>query len=73
MIEAIRAEDPSRFAWRQPPYEYEHDKMPIDILSGSPALREAIDSGASAESIARAWPSTHAPFLSARERHLLYR
>ena len=73
LIEAIRAEDPSQFSWRQPPYEYEHDKMPIDILSGSPALRQAIDSGASAESIAQTWPSTHAPFLSARERHLLYR
>jgi uncharacterized protein YbbC (DUF1343 family) len=73
LIEAIRAEDPSQFSWRQPPYEYEHDKMPIDILSGSPSLRQAIDSGASAESIAQTWPSTHAPFLSARERHLLYR
>jgi uncharacterized protein YbbC (DUF1343 family) len=72
LIEAVRAEDPSRFSWRQPPYEYEHDKMPIDILSGSPSLREAIDSGASAESISRTWPSTHAPFLSARARHLLY-
>ena len=73
LIEAIRAEDPSRFAWRQPPYEYEHDKMPIDILAGSPSLRQAIDSGASAEAIAETWPATHAPFLDARERHLLYR
>jgi uncharacterized protein YbbC (DUF1343 family) len=73
LIEAIRAEDPSRFAWRQPPYEYEHDKMPIDILSGSPALREAIDGGTPAESIAREWPSSHTAFLAARQRHLLYR
>jgi len=72
LIEAIRTEDPSRFTWRQPPYEYEHDKMPIDILSGSSALREAIDGGAAAESIAREWPSSHAPFLKARERHLIY-
>ena len=47
--------------------------MPIDKLYGTPALRQAIDSGASAESIAQTWPHTHAPFLSARERHLLYR
>ncbi|HEX2448731.1 MAG TPA: DUF1343 domain-containing protein, partial [Methyloceanibacter sp.] len=26
---------PDRFAWRPPPYEYEHGKMPIDILAGS--------------------------------------
>ncbi|MGE0463584.1 MAG: exo-beta-N-acetylmuramidase NamZ domain-containing protein [Vicinamibacterales bacterium] len=73
LIEAIRREDPARFAWRQPPYEYEHDKMPIDILAGSPALREAIDQGAAAEALAREWPASHAPFLAARERVLLYR
>ena len=28
------------FAWRQPPYEYEHDKMPIDILAGSPGAAD---------------------------------
>ncbi len=73
LIEAIRGEDPARFAWRQPPYEYEHDKMPIDILAGSPALRAAIDQGATAEAIAREWPAGHASFLAARERVLLYR
>jgi uncharacterized protein YbbC (DUF1343 family) len=72
LIEAIRAENPSRFGWRQPPYEYEHDKMPIDILAGSPALRQAIDSGASAEAIAQGWPSTHTTFLAVRQQHLLY-
>ena len=31
---------PDQFKWREPPYEYEHDKMPIDILAGSTQLRE---------------------------------
>ncbi len=34
-----------QFAWLPPPYEYEEVLMPIDILSGSRRLREAIDSG----------------------------
>jgi uncharacterized protein YbbC (DUF1343 family) len=72
LIEAIRAEDPAAFSWRQPPYEYEHDKQPIDILAGSPALREAVDAGARGEEIAAAWPASHAPFLEARSRCLLY-
>ena len=29
--------------WRQPPYEYETEKMPIDILSGNRDLRETLD------------------------------
>src|SRR3954454_3522205 len=28
-----------------PPYEYEHEKLPIDILYGSDRLRRAIDAG----------------------------
>ena len=72
LIEAIRREDPAAFAWRQPPYEYEHDKWPIDILAGSPTLREAIDAGATARDIAAPWPAAMASFLEARQRVLLY-
>jgi uncharacterized protein YbbC (DUF1343 family) len=42
-----------QFAWRQPPYEYETVKLPIDILSGGTALREAIDAGLTPESLER--------------------
>jgi uncharacterized protein YbbC (DUF1343 family) len=72
VLEAIRAQDPAAFAWRQPPYEYEHDKQPIDILAGSPALRESIEAGARAEDIAASWPGSHGAFLAARQRCLLY-
>src|SRR5206468_2794839 len=42
LIAAFRAADPDRFKWRDPPYEYEHTLLPIDILAGSADLREAI-------------------------------
>ncbi len=72
LIDAIRREDPAQYAWRQPPYEYEHEKAPIDILAGSPALREAIDAGTPAEDIAGTWPGAMTDFLAARQRFLLY-
>lgn len=72
LIEQLRAENPSSFAWRPPPYEYEHDKEPIDILSGSPSLRAAIDAGAHAEDLAREWARDSLPFLALRERFLIY-
>ena len=39
----FRRQDPARFAWREPPYEYEHEKQPIDILYGSDRLRSTLD------------------------------
>src|SRR5262245_49103586 len=55
LIEAFRASDPQQFGWKQPPYEYEFEKMPIDCLAGSSTFREQIDSGVPAGEIAASW------------------
>ncbi len=34
--------------WRDFPYEYEHDKLAIDVINGGPALREWVDDAAAA-------------------------
>jgi uncharacterized protein YbbC (DUF1343 family) len=72
LIKAFRDAGPSQFAWRQPPYEYEHTKMPIDILAGSSELREQIEAGVSARDIARSWKPSVDAFRQTRERFLLY-
>jgi uncharacterized protein YbbC (DUF1343 family) len=72
IIEAFRATDSVQFAWRDPPYEYEHDKPPIDILYGSAALRERLDAGTPADDLVREWDDELAPFLEVRQRFLLY-
>jgi uncharacterized protein YbbC (DUF1343 family) len=64
--------NPARFAWREPPYEYEHDKIPIDILAGSPALRHQIESGADAREIAASWSPAVAAFDAPRRACLRY-
>jgi uncharacterized protein YbbC (DUF1343 family) len=60
------------FAWRQPPYEYEPEKMPIDILSGSTTLRKQIETGVDAREIAASWRQDEADFRRIRESFLLY-
>ncbi|HMC11617.1 MAG TPA: DUF1343 domain-containing protein [Pirellulaceae bacterium] len=42
ILAAVRRLYPNDFAWLPPPYEYEHEKMPIDILFGSSRLRQAL-------------------------------
>lgn len=34
------------FAWKQPPYEYVYDRMPIDILSGGEDFRKLVENAA---------------------------
>ena len=72
LIATFHRANPSRFAWRQPPYEYEHDKMPIDILAGSDTLRRQIETGVPAAEIASGWQEDEATFRRLRERYLIY-
>lgn len=72
LVEAFRAAAPDRFAWREPPYEYEYTIPPIDILYGSAALREGLDAGATSADLAQAWAADVAAFMSLRQRFLLY-
>jgi uncharacterized protein YbbC (DUF1343 family) len=72
LIEMFRRHAPEQFAWRQPPYEYEHEKLPIDILAGSDALRLQIEAGIPLQEIAGSWRADEAAFRAARGPHLLY-
>jgi uncharacterized protein YbbC (DUF1343 family) len=72
LTEMFRRAGPGRFAWRDPPYEYEHEKLPIDILAGSSDLRERIEAGERAEDIARSWEPAVQQFDAVRQRFLLY-
>ncbi|HZB25570.1 MAG TPA: DUF1343 domain-containing protein [Vicinamibacterales bacterium] len=72
LIAEFRRQDPERFAWRQPPYEYEREKPPIDILYGSDRLRVTIDGGGNAAALASEWAADAATFRRQREKYLLY-
>jgi uncharacterized protein YbbC (DUF1343 family) len=72
LIDTFRRLDTGRFAWRQPPYEYEHDKMPIDILAGSDTLRQQVESGMPIAEIAASWMDDEAGFERLRRPFLLY-
>ena len=68
---AIRRQRPDYPLWRDFPYEYERDRLAIDLINGSPLLREwvddvttppeALDEAARADEAA--WIETRRPFL----------
>ena len=72
MLDEFRREAPSAKLWRDPPYEYEHIKPPIDILYGSDRLRTGIDAGEPPASIMKDWPRDEEAFRKLRKQFLLY-
>ena len=72
LIAAARRQDPQKFAWREPPYEYEVIKKPIDILCGTDRVRHTIDKGTSPWRLAPSWKEQVAVFKRQRAKHLLY-
>jgi uncharacterized protein YbbC (DUF1343 family) len=72
LLEECRRQAPDRFAWRDPPYEYEYEKRPIDILYGSDRLRLGLEAGATAEELAAEWAPEESAFLRVRAPYLLY-
>ncbi len=70
-FKAIRRLYPDYDLWRDFPYEYEFDRLAIDVINGGPALREWVDDPASTpaglEAVAGAdearWRREIAPFL----------
>jgi len=63
---------PDRLAWKQPPYEYERERLPLDLILGDRRIREGLEAGTSAAALAEAWAGDLGTFLRLREKYLLY-
>ncbi|MBI5409705.1 MAG: DUF1343 domain-containing protein [Nitrospirae bacterium] len=73
VIKAIHDLYPKHFAWKQPPYEYETVKMPIDILAGTDRLRKDIEGDKPLEHMEKWWYEQGREFdNNVRKRYLIY-
>ena len=72
LIAMLRRFDPEKFAWREPPYEYEHEKLPIDILAGSDVLRRQVETDTALDAIVESWRADEQAFRTVRKAFLLY-
>ncbi len=72
-FKAIRRLWPDYALWRDFPYEYEFGKLPIDVINGSPLLREWVDDAAAcpADLDALTLPD-EAQWIEERREFLLY-
>jgi len=72
LLQAFGRTHPDRFRWLDPPYEYEREKLPIDILIGSDTVRRRIEQGQDFNLIESGWEQDLQGFRAKREPCLLY-
>ena len=72
ILRATLALHRAHFAWRPPPYEFETQKLPIDILLGSTRVRQMIEAESSLREMQASWQRELAAFKRRRNEFLLY-
>ncbi len=72
VISAARMLYRDSFRWREPPYEYEYEKLPIEILSGGPEIPRMIEQGLPMHEVRHSWQADLARFREQRKPYLLY-
>ncbi|NIA19351.1 MAG: DUF1343 domain-containing protein [Xanthomonadaceae bacterium] len=61
-----------QFAWMQPPYEYEYEKLPFDILTGDDDIRLFLESDKDVITLHESWLPELEEFCERRREFLLY-
>jgi uncharacterized protein YbbC (DUF1343 family) len=73
VLKAVNELYPRRPLWKSPPYEYETEKMPVDILAGTDRLRISIEKGDELDHMESWWRVGCAAFdKTVRKKYLIY-
>jgi uncharacterized protein YbbC (DUF1343 family) len=73
-LKSLRTLRPDFDLWRNFPYEYEHNRLAIDLINGSELLRQWVDDlSATPADLDNLAAKDEATWLSERESALLYR
>jgi uncharacterized protein YbbC (DUF1343 family) len=73
LLSTIARDFSHSFGWKKPPYEYEHTRMPIDLIAGTALLRDIVENGQSIVELEQKAAEDVAAFKKLRKPFLLYR
>ncbi|MCF8055433.1 MAG: DUF1343 domain-containing protein [Desulfocapsa sp.] len=72
LLQAVMHLYPDDFSYKNPPYEYEYERLPMDLILGDSLLRKALEEGESLADIEKKWQPELMDFLRRRKKYLLY-
>ena len=73
LLQAVMLLYPESFAWKQPPYEYEFKRLPMDLILGDRQLRQRLEEGVPVMELEAGWRGDLDKFMALREQYLLYK
>jgi uncharacterized protein YbbC (DUF1343 family) len=72
ILQEVMASWPDQFCFIPPPYEYEFEKPPIDIITGDEEIRKGLEEGRNLDEMEAGWQEKLKEFLARRKQYLLY-
>ena len=72
LLQAVIRLYPEDFSYKQPPYEYEYKKLPIDCILGDRSVRKKLEEGVAVMELEKSWSEALGMFDHKRRTSFLY-
>jgi uncharacterized protein YbbC (DUF1343 family) len=72
LLQAVMLLYPDAFAYKKPPYEYEYERLPMDMILGDKQVRQALEQGESILDMENSWQNDMQAFEKLRQGVFLY-
>jgi uncharacterized protein YbbC (DUF1343 family) len=72
LLAAVWRHHRDQFEWKSPPYEYEYERLPIDLILGDVAIRQGIEEATDIQTMAKRWEKDMDHFKSIAQKFMLY-
>lgn len=72
LLQAVLHCHPREFQWKKPPYEYEYERLPIDLILGDQQVRTRLEAMEPVAALEADWQKNLAAYDDMRRRSFLY-
>ena len=72
LLQAVMLLYPESFAYKKPPYEYEYERLPMDLILGDKQVRRALEKGDKIMDMEKSWQHDLDGFNKFRQQAFLY-
>jgi uncharacterized protein YbbC (DUF1343 family) len=73
LLQAVILAYPERFKYKEPPYEYEYIRLPMDCILGSSKVRQQLEEGVPVMELENKWREELQEFRELRAKYFLYK